>query len=58
VGSVKSVASGFLATCVLNTSGQVYCWGDDAYGELGDGQNGPVDGGFFRPVLNPQLLNF
>src|SRR4029453_9734090 len=32
-----SVSAGGAQTCALRTSGRLYCWGDDAFGELGDG---------------------
>jgi alpha-tubulin suppressor-like RCC1 family protein len=36
---VSQVATGSLHTCVLNTSGGVLCWGDNATGQLGNGNN-------------------
>lgn len=40
-GSVgaQSVAVGFDHACALTTSGRVTCWGDNTYGQLGDGTN-------------------
>ncbi len=34
---VKSVTSGLYHSCALTTKGKVWCWGFNAYGELGDG---------------------
>jgi alpha-tubulin suppressor-like RCC1 family protein len=31
------VGAGYYASCALDTSGRVYCWGDNSYGQLGDG---------------------
>lgn len=31
------VASGYLHTCVMLDTGKVQCWGDDSYGNLGNG---------------------
>lgn len=36
----SQLAAGDSSTCALATSGNVYCWGDDAYGQLGDGTGG------------------
>jgi alpha-tubulin suppressor-like RCC1 family protein len=36
-GTVKSVAAGGIHTCAVMTSGSVQCWGDNKYGQLGDG---------------------
>jgi len=40
-----SVAVGEVSACAVFVDGKVRCWGDDTYGELGDGQartNGPA----------------
>jgi alpha-tubulin suppressor-like RCC1 family protein len=42
LSGVADVTAGFHHTCVLTTSNGVRCWGDNSYGQLGDG-NYPTD---------------
>jgi alpha-tubulin suppressor-like RCC1 family protein len=35
------VTAGLRHTCALDTDGAAWCWGDNTYGELGDGSNTP-----------------
>ena len=43
---LASVSGGGLFTCGVATAGEAYCWGDNEYGQLGDGtttdRNTPV----------------
>lgn len=42
-GKAKGVAAGSHHSCALLESGEVYCWGANGNGELGDGSIAPVD---------------
>jgi alpha-tubulin suppressor-like RCC1 family protein len=37
IDGVARIAGGYEHTCALKTNGEVWCWGEDALGELGDG---------------------
>ncbi len=34
-----SLAPGYWHSCILDNEGEIYCWGDDSYGELGNGED-------------------
>ena len=40
-GSVADVSAGFYHTCAVKTDGTVWCWGDNASGQIGDGSTTP-----------------
>ena len=44
LSSVKDLAAGYANACALDTSGGIKCWGDDSYGQLGDGNQNPGSG--------------
>ena len=48
----SSIGSGFLHTCALTTDGDVYCWGNNEVGQLGQGN---VGDGALLPVKVPGL---
>lgn len=40
--SFIAIAAGYNHACGLNVTGDAYCWGDDSYGQLGDGAAGSI----------------
>ena len=44
-GRVTSISAGAAYTCALSAAGNVKCWGDDLYGQLGDGRSGSLENG-------------
>ena len=53
LGTVTSLSAGDNSTCAVNSLGELYCWGANSFGQLGDGtttdRSGPV------PVAGPQV---
>jgi alpha-tubulin suppressor-like RCC1 family protein len=45
LGGIVSVASGSFHTLALNSTGAVFTWGDDFFGQLGDGRQGSEPSG-------------
>lgn len=45
-----AIAAGGAQTCAIRSGGTVWCWGDDFYGELGDGTRGNANHVRPRPV--------
>jgi alpha-tubulin suppressor-like RCC1 family protein len=50
---VVQLSAGGNSTCAVRTEGDVWCWGDNAYGQLGNGTTENSD----RPVLVQDLDN-
>ncbi|MEW6684219.1 MAG: HYR domain-containing protein, partial [Nitrospirota bacterium] len=42
ISTATAIATGAFHTCALLADGTVHCWGDNTYGELGDGMNTPL----------------
>lgn len=47
---VAEIALGADHSCARLTSGEVRCWGDNAYGQLGNGDSGDSFGDVFTPI--------
>ena len=54
---VKQIASGSDFNCVLGESGQVKCWGDNTYGQLGYGHTNSLGDSVEEPLLRIPLVN-
>jgi alpha-tubulin suppressor-like RCC1 family protein len=51
LGSVTAIATGYLFSCALRVDGSLWCWGDNQYGQIGDGAHG--GGGSLHVRLRP-----
>ena len=44
INNAVAIATGFMHTCAVLVNGQVKCWGDNSYGELGNGTTNTTSG--------------
>jgi alpha-tubulin suppressor-like RCC1 family protein len=55
LGKVREIAAGGGSVCAVKENKETVCWGDNSYGQLGDG-NGlvpdPINKGKFKQVIN------
>jgi alpha-tubulin suppressor-like RCC1 family protein len=56
--SFASISAGFRHTCALNTSGVAFCWGNNEYGQLGNGVVGGPGSFTDTPVAVQTALRF
>ncbi len=55
LGNISSMSSGKNHTCALSDTSTIYCWGQDAFGQLGDGSDSSVDQS--APVIVPDVFD-
>jgi alpha-tubulin suppressor-like RCC1 family protein len=53
IGAVRSIAVASHQACAILASGQVGCWGENAYGQLGTGKLGPWPPAAPPPIIEP-----
>src|SRR5262249_21229075 len=56
--SVKQISAGESHTCAVRTDGTAWCWGDNRYGQLGDGTRGDASFNRLHPVQVKQGNGF
>lgn len=56
--NVQKISAGEYHTCALRTGGTVWCWGDNRYGQLGDGTRGDANFNRLQPVQVKQGNGF
>lgn len=50
IGEVTQISAGYFYVCALSVAGNVYCWGWDGQGELGNGESVNYDGPELQPA--------
>jgi len=50
LAGISAVSAGMLHTCALNSQGTVFCWGDNALGQLGNTTNLGVTAANYQPT--------
>lgn len=56
-GYFVEVVTGATSTCALNTNGEIYCWGWDGFGQLGNEDNDVSQSGQDREIFAPSLVH-
>jgi len=55
INNIKQIAVGKYFSCALNTSGNIYCWGDNVYGQLGINSSNTYR--LYASLLDPAILS-
>lgn len=55
IGADTKIAAADDSTCIVDSSGLVWCWGGDEHGQLGDGKNGARSTPYLVPRIGADL---